>query len=63
MPNNKQFKMSKLWENYNSEEAYDCYFTKDNKLRKHATIISSILERHGKKKLQEIERSAKVSLH
>ena len=47
--------VSKLWKNYNSSNAYDGYFTKDNKLRKHATIISSILERHGKKKLQEIE--------
>ena len=46
--------VSKLWKNYNSTHAYDGYFTKDNKLRKHATIISSILERYGKKKLQEI---------
>ena len=42
--------VSKLWKNYNSSNAYDGYFTEDNKLRKHATIISSILERHGKKK-------------
>ena len=41
---------SKLWNNYNSKQAYDGYFTKDNKLRKHATIISSILEKYGKKK-------------
>ena len=41
--------VSKLWKNYNSKYAYDGYFTKDNKLRKHATIISSILERYGKK--------------
>ena len=54
--------MSKLWENYNSEEAYDGYFTKDNKLRKHATIISSILERHGKKKLQEIEKNCQSTI-
>ena len=44
--------VSKLWKNYNSSHAYDGYFTKDNKLRKHATIISSILERYGKEKLQ-----------
>tara|TARA_B100001027_G_C15962041_1_gene196009 strand:- start:106 stop:249 length:144 start_codon:yes stop_codon:yes gene_type:complete len=42
--------VSKLWKNYDSKYAYDGYFTKDNKLRKHATIISSILERYGKKK-------------
>ena len=54
--------ISKLWKNYNSTHAYDGYFTKDNKLRKHATIISSILERYGKKKLQEIEKIVKVRL-
>ena len=46
--------VSKLWKNYDATSAYDGYFTEDNKLRKHATIISGILERHGKKKLQEI---------
>ena len=46
--------VSKFWKNYNSGDAYDGYITKDNKLRKHASIISNILERHGKKKLQEI---------
>ena len=46
--------ISKLWKNYNWSHAYDGYFTKDNKLRKHAAIISSILEKYGKKKLQEI---------
>ena len=54
--------VSKLWKNYNSGHAYDGYFTKDNKLRKHATIISSILERYGKKKLREIEKIVKVRL-
>ena len=49
--------VSKLWKNYNAKNAYDGYFTKDNKLRKHATIISGILERYGKKKLQEIEKN------
>ena len=48
--------ISKLWKNYNSSHAYVGYITKDNKLRKHAAIISSILERYGKKKLQEIEK-------
>ena len=50
--------VSKLWKNYNAKNAYDGYFTKDNKLRKHATIISGILERYGKKK----KRTAKVQL-
>ena len=44
---------SKLWNNYNSKQAYDGYFTKDNKLRKHAAIISSILERYGKKNFKK----------
>ena len=47
--------VNKLWKNYNAKYAYDGYFTEDNKLRKHATIISNILERYGKEKLQEIE--------
>ena len=54
--------VSKLWKNYNSTHAYDGYFTKDNKLRKHATIISSILERYGKKKLQEIEKNCQSTI-
>ena len=60
--------VTKLWKNYNAKYAYDGYFTENNKLRKHATIISGILERYGKKKLQEIEKncqstiSARVSL-
>ena len=45
---------SKLWKDYNAKNAYDGYFTADNKLRKHAKIISGILEKYGKKKLQEI---------
>tara|TARA_B000000477_G_scaffold94240_1_gene81341 strand:+ start:117 stop:584 length:468 start_codon:yes stop_codon:yes gene_type:complete len=53
---------SKLWNNYNSKQAYDGYFTKDNKLRKHAAIISSILERYGKKKLQEIEKNCQSTI-
>ena len=54
--------VSKLWKNYNSTHAYDGYFTKDNKLRKHAAIISSILERYGKKKLQEIEKNCQSTI-
>ena len=34
--------VNKLWKNYNAKYAYDGYFTEDNKLRKHATIISSV---------------------
>ena len=48
---------SKLWDNYNATKAYDGYFTSENKLRKHAKIISGILEKYGKKKLQEIEKN------
>jgi hypothetical protein len=46
--------VGKLWNNYNASKAYDGYFTNENKLRKHAVIISSILEKYGKEKLQEI---------
>ena len=42
--------VTKLWKNYDASSAYDGYFTEDNRLRKHALIISGILERHGKKK-------------
>ena len=33
--------VNKLWKNYNAKYAYDGYFTEDNKLRKHASIISN----------------------
>ena len=49
--------VGKLWNNYNASKAYDGYFTNENKLRKHAVIISSILEKYGKEKLQEIEKN------
>ena len=52
----------KLWDNYNATKAYDGYFTNDNKLRKHAQIISSILERYGKDKLQEIEKNCQSTI-
>ena len=53
---------SKLWKDYNAKYAYDGYFTADNKLRKHALIISSILEKYGKKKLQEIEKNCQSTI-
>ena len=54
--------VTKLWKNYNAKYAYDGYFTEDNKLRKHAMIISNILERYGKKKLQEIEKNCQSTI-
>ena len=42
--------VGKLWNNYNASKAYDGYFTNENKLRKHAVIISSILEKIRKRK-------------
>ena len=54
--------VNKLWKNYNAKNAYDGYFTEDNKLRKHATIISNILERYGKEKLQEIEKNCQSTI-
>ena len=53
---------SKLWKDYNAKNAYDGYFTPDNKLRKHAKIISGILEKYGKKKLQEIEKNCQSTI-
>ena len=52
----------KLWDNYNATKAYDGYFTNENKLRKHAVIISNILERYGKEKLQEIEKNCQSTI-
>ena len=49
--------MSSLWKNYDAKSSYDEYLTPERKLRKEAKIISSILDRHGKKKLQEIDRN------
>ena len=54
--------VSKLWKNYDASSAYDGYFTEDNKLRKHATIISGILERHGKKNFKRSKRTVKALL-
>ena len=42
--------VTSFWKNYDAKSAYDGYLTEDNKLRKHARIMSGILERHGKKK-------------
>ena len=51
-----------LWKNYDSKSAYDGYLSDDNKIRKHARIMTGILERHGTKKLQEIEKIVKAQL-
>ena len=49
--------MTNLWKNYDAKSSYDEYLTPEKKLRKEAKIISSILDRHGKKKLQEIDKN------
>ena len=54
--------VSQFWKNYDAKSAYDGYLTEDNKLRRHAKIISGILERHGKKKLQEIEKNCQSTI-
>jgi len=46
--------MTSLWKNYDAKSSYDEYLTSEKKLRREAKIISSILDRHGKKKLQEM---------
>ena len=47
--------MVNLWKKYDSKKTYDEYLNSDHKLRRQAVIISHILERHGIKKLNEIE--------
>ena len=54
--------VTSFWKNYDAKSAYDGYLTEDNKLRKHARIMSGILERHGKKKLQEIEKNCQSTI-
>ena len=54
--------VSQFWKNYDSKSAYDGYLTEDNKIRRHAKIMSGILERHGKKKLQEIEKNCQSTI-
>ncbi len=51
-----------FWKDYNYKNAYDGYITDDCKLRKHAKIISNILERNGKKKLLEIEKNCQSTI-
>ena len=53
---------SKLWKDYNAKNAYDGYFTADNKLRKHAKIISGILEKYGRKNFKKLKKIVKVQL-
>ena len=52
-----------FWKDYNYKNAYDGYITDDCKLRKHAKIISNILERNGKKKLLEIEKNCQSTIN
>ncbi len=54
--------VTSFWKNYDAKSAYDGYLTEDNKLRKHARIMSGILERHGTKKLQEIEKNCQSTI-
>ena len=51
-----------LWKSYDSKSAYDGYLTEENKIRKHARIMTGILERHGTKKLQEIEKNCQSTI-
>ena len=49
--------MANMWKKYDSKNTYDEYLNSENKLRKQALIISHILERHGIKILNEIEKN------
>ena len=55
--------MSDFWKNYDSKSTFDGYISKDKKLRSHAKIISSILEKYGKKRLQEIELNCQSTIN
>ena len=54
--------VTQFWKNYDSKSSYDGYISDDSKIRKHAKIISGILERNGKKKLQEIEKNCQSTI-
>ena len=54
--------VTQFWKNYDSKSTYDGYISDDSKIRKHAKIISGILERNGKKKLQEIEKNCQSTI-
>ena len=54
--------MTSIWKNYNASLSYDGYFTDSNKLRRHAKIISGILEKYGNKKLYEIEKNCQSTI-
>ena len=38
-----------LWKNYDSKSAYDGYLTEENKIRKHARIMTGIRKTWNKK--------------
>ena len=52
-----------MWKKYVSDKTYDEYLNSDSKLRKQAIIISHILERHGIKKLNEIEKNCASTIN
>ena len=53
---------TQFWKNYDSKSSYDGYISDEDKIRKHAKIISGILEKNGKKKLQEIEKNCQSTI-
>tara|TARA_Y100001958_G_C21219005_1_gene544365 strand:- start:309 stop:1751 length:1443 start_codon:yes stop_codon:yes gene_type:complete len=55
--------MPNMWKKYVSDKTYDEYLNSDSKLRKQAIIISHILERHGIKKLNEIEKNCASTIN
>ena len=55
--------MVNLWKKYDSKKTYDEYLNSDHKLRRQAVIISHILERHGIKKLNEIEKNCASTIN
>ena len=49
--------MVDFWKKYESKKTFDEYLTSEHKLRRQAIIISHILEKHGIKRLNEIEKN------
>ena len=54
--------MTSLWKNYDANSSYDEYLTPEKKLRREAKIISSILDKHGKKNFKKLIETAWAQL-
>ena len=55
--------MADFWKKYESSKTYDEYLNSESKLRRQALIISHILEKHGIKRLNEIEKNCASTIN